>query len=99
MRMFSTATERVRFGLLALGLLAASTAFAGVTQVGPVPGGAAAQSMYPCVQNCQPGDEKCVQTCAKLAPQQQAAPANFQCLNQCTRAGYAYGYCKTLCSN
>ncbi len=81
-------------------LFAASTSFAGVTPIATTPGNAAGQSMYPCLQNCQAGDEKCVETCAKLkSPQQQPAPANFQCLNQCTRAGYAYGYCKTLCSN
>lgn len=94
---------RGAFSLLGALLLASTPCFAGITSLGAVPsavGPQSSQSMYACAQNCQPGDEKCLQTCVKLKPpQQQPLPANFQCVNQCTRAGYAYGYCKTLCSN
>lgn len=61
---------------------------------------AGAQPAYACTRNCPPGDEKCLQACTNLntPKQQQPSPPNFQCLNQCTRAGYAFTYCKKLCS-
>jgi hypothetical protein len=83
--------------LSVLGLLLSPPAFAGITQADVVP---ASQPAYACTRNCPPGDEKCLQACTNLntPKQQQPSPPNFQCLNQCTRAGYAFAYCKKLCS-
>jgi len=80
-----------------IGLLLSPPTFAGITQADVVP---ASQPAYACTRNCPPGDEKCLQACTNLntPKQQQPSPPNFQCLNQCTRAGYAFTYCKKLCS-
>lgn len=56
------------------------------------------QPQYPCTQNCPPGDEKCLQACPKPAATGNTSSGNFACLNQCTRAGYGYSYCKNYCA-
>ena len=85
--------------------LLAVPAFAGIAAVQGLPaamagaGGGAGDSSAACEKNCSAGDSQCLRACQNpaVAPKKNGVP-DFPCLNQCTQAGYAYNYCKTVCA-
>ena len=60
-----------------------------------------------CQQTCQPGDGQCYQGCAALyqprpaptyQPIQKPLQIDYNCVSQCTQAGYVYQLCQNRCS-